>query len=64
VGENIKKFFVTLLELAAIFALAMYLIRLAVCYLSQVWWVLLILAVLVAAGWFGWKLWKERHGGW
>jgi len=62
-GEGIKKAVITVLEIAAIFALAMYLIRLAICYLSQVWWVLIILAALGAAGWFGWRWWKSRRGG-
>ena len=61
-GEGIKKAVMTVLEIAAIFALAMYLIRLAVCYLSQVWWVLLILGGLAAAGFFGWRWWKNRQG--
>jgi hypothetical protein len=61
-GENLKKAVMFVLEIAAILALAMYLFRLAVCYLSQIWWVLLLLAVLIAAGWFGWRWWKNRHG--
>ena len=59
--ESILKKF---LKYAAIAAFAMYLIRLAVCYLSQVWWVLVILAALGGAGYIGWKLWRRRHGGW
>jgi len=63
VGEKLKGYFMVLLEIAACFALAMYLIRLAICYLSQIWWALLILAVLVLAGILGWRWWKDRHGG-
>ena len=62
-GEKIKGYFMLFLEIAAVFALAMYLIRLAMCYLSQIWWVLVILVVLAAAGWFGWWWWKDHHGG-
>jgi hypothetical protein len=50
------------LKYAAMFAFGMYLIRLAVCYLSQVWWVLVILAALIVAGFIGWKLWQKYRG--
>ena len=63
-GEKIKGYFIVILEIAAVFALAMFLIRLGICYLSQIWWVLLILFVLLIAGLFGWHWWKEHHGGW
>ena len=57
--DILKKF----LKYAAIFAAAVFLIQLAVCWLSQIWWILLIIAILVAAGWFGWRWWKNHHGG-
>jgi hypothetical protein len=61
-GENVKKAMLTVLQIAAILALAMWLFRLAVCYLSKIWWVLLILAVIIAAGVFGWRWWKAHRG--
>jgi hypothetical protein len=60
-GEGLKKAVMAVLEIAAILALAMYLFRLAVCYLSRIWWVLLILALVIAAGIFGWRWWKNHH---
>jgi len=61
-SEGIKKGVMTFLQIAAVFALAMYLIRLAVCYLSQVWWVLVILAALGIAVAVGWRVWKSKRG--
>jgi len=58
----LKKAAVAVLEIAGIFALAMLLIRLAVCILSQVWWILAILAALGAAGYFGWRWLRNRRG--
>jgi predicted negative regulator of RcsB-dependent stress response len=52
-----------ILEAAAIFLLAMYLLRLAICYLSQIWWVLLTLVVLGIAFAVGWRIWKNKRGG-
>jgi len=63
-GEKIQSFFTRLLAAAALFALAMWLLRLGVCYLSHIWWVLLILAVLIVAGIVIWKTWRKWHGGW
>ena len=59
--EKVKGVFTKLLETAAIFALAVFLIRLAVCWLMQIWWVLIILAVLILAGFFGWHWWKTNR---
>ena len=58
-----KKLLARLLEAAAVFALAMFLIRLGVCYLSQVWWVLLILAGITIAVVVGWRLLKHQQNG-
>ena len=62
-GEKIKGYFMLFLEIAAVFALATFLLKLGICYLSQIWWALILLAILVAAGWFGWRWWKDHHGG-
>ena len=53
----------TVLEIAAIFLLAVYLLRLAICWLSQIWWILLIIAVLGIAVGVGWRIWKNKRGG-
>jgi hypothetical protein len=62
VSDKAKGPFITILEIAFILALAMFLLRLAICWLSQIWWVLLILAVLIAAGVIAYRWWKSRHG--
>ncbi len=55
-----KKFIVRLLEFCGIFALSAFLIRLGVCYIMQIWPVLLILAILAIAGIIGYRVWKHR----
>jgi len=60
-GDKATGYLKRFLEAAAIFALAIFLIKLAICWLISIWWILLILAVLVIAGVIGWKLWKRRH---
>jgi len=62
VEEKIKKTFWLVLEIALMFAAAMYLIKLGLCYLSQIWWGVLIIAALVIIGLFVWRWWKNRHG--
>jgi fatty acid desaturase len=63
--ERPKKFIVRLLESAAMFALAMFLIRLGICYLYEIWWVLVIIAVLTVGSIVGYRVWKRRaDGGW
>jgi len=59
----LKKGVTTLLEIAAIFLLAVYLLRLAICYLSQIWWILLIIAVVGIAAGVGWRIWKNKRDG-
>ena len=58
-----KKGVVTILEIAAIFLLAMYLLRLAICWLSQIWWIVLLLIVLGIAAGVGWRVWKNKRDG-
>jgi len=62
--EKIKGLFMYLLTIAAIFALAVYLIRLAFCWLSQIWWIIMLIAALVIAGIFIWRWWKNKYGEW
>jgi hypothetical protein len=60
VDEKPQKLIARLLEFAAMFALSMYLIKLGVCYLSEVWWILLILAALAVGGYAVYRLWRNR----
>ena len=55
-----KKLVARLLEFAVLFALSAFLIRLAVCYLLGVWWVLVILAAVSVAIIIGHRAWKNR----
>ena len=58
-----KKAVVSVLEVAAIFLLAMYLLRLAICYLSEMWWILLLIVVAGIAAGVGWRIWKNKRDG-
>lgn len=50
----------TVLEAAAIFLLAMYLLRLAICWLSEMWWVILIIVVVGIVIAVGYRVWKNK----
>jgi predicted negative regulator of RcsB-dependent stress response len=58
----VKKGVTTFLEIAAIFCLATFLLKLAICFLSQIWIALLVIVVLTAAGLFAWRWWKNHRG--
>ena len=49
-------------ETALIIAASGYLIRLGVRFFLEVWWVLLIIAAVMAGAAIGWRIWKNRHG--
>ena len=53
----------TVLECVAIFLLAIYLLQLAICWLSNIWWILVILVVLGIAGAVGWRIYKNKRDG-
>ena len=55
-----KKFITRILEFAALFALSAFLFRLAVCYILQIWPVLIILAVVAAGAAIGYRAWKNK----
>ncbi len=55
-----KKLIVRLLETCAIFALSTFLIRLGVCYLMQVWPVLLVLFIIAIAAIIIYRVWKHK----
>ena len=50
-----------ILEIAAIFALIAFLLNLGVCYLQEVWWVLLIIAVVIGVGVALYRIWKKKN---
>ena len=56
-----KSFLTKLLECAIILALSSYLIKLAVCYIVQIWPFLVIIAILVIAGFSAYNIWKHKH---
>ncbi|MDR1667860.1 MAG: hypothetical protein LBS03_09280 [Bacteroidales bacterium] len=47
-------------EFAAMFALSVFLVRLAILWLAQIWWILLILCVIAIGGIIGWRVWKQK----
>ncbi len=56
-----KKLITRILEFAGLFALSAFLMRLGVAYLREIWWVLLIIAIIVIVGGFLYRLWKRNH---
>jgi len=59
----VKKGVMTILEVAAIFLLAMYLLRIAICYMRQMWWIILLLVVIGIAVAVAWRIWKNKRDG-
>ncbi len=55
-----KKLITRILEFAGLIALSAFLVRLAVCYILEVWPVLLILTVLVGGCVIGFRIWRNR----
>lgn len=49
-----------MLELAFLFALSAFLVRLGVSYLLEVWPYLLIGTILIIAGIIGWRVYKHK----
>ncbi len=60
--EKPKKLITRILEFAGLFALSAFLLKLAVCYILQIWPVLLIIAIIVAAAVVGWHIWQNKVG--
>lgn len=56
-----KSLITRFLEIAIIFAIASYLIRLGVCYIVQVWPVLAIIATLILTGILIYRIWKKHN---
>ena len=59
-----KGFLTKLLECAIILVVSSYLIRLAVCYITQVWPALVIIATLVIGGVVAYRIWKKHDSNW
>ena len=59
-----KSFLTKLLECAIILVVSSYLIRLAVCYITQVWPALVIIATLVIGGVVVYRIWKKHDSNW
>lgn len=59
--EPPKKFTSRMLELAGLFALSAFLVRLGVYYLLAVWPYLLIGTILAIAGIIGWRVYKHKR---
>jgi hypothetical protein len=57
-----KRLIARIVECAVLLALSVFLIKLAVCWLMEIWWVLLIIAAVVVAGIIGWQIWKNKRG--
>jgi hypothetical protein len=55
-----KRLIQKLVEYAALFALTAYLLRLGVCYLKSIWWILIILIAVPAIAVIGFRIWKNR----
>ena len=58
--EKPKRLIAQIVEFAALFALAVFLIKLATAWITEIWWILLILAVIGVGGVIGWRLWKNK----
>jgi hypothetical protein len=50
-----------LLAAAAMLALSMWLVKMAVCLLAEVWWVLAIAGVATTIGILAWRFWRSRR---
>jgi hypothetical protein len=55
-----KKLIVRIMEAAVLFALSAFLIRLGVCYILEIWPVLLIIAAVTVGIVVGYRIWKNK----
>jgi hypothetical protein len=58
-----KRLIARMAEFAAMFALSVFLVRLAICWLAEIWWILTILCAIAIGGIIGWRVWKHK-GNW
>jgi hypothetical protein len=61
VGNQPRSIIKRILECAALFALSAFLIRLGVCWLTDIWRILLAIAAVTAAAVVGWRLWRSKR---
>jgi len=57
-----KRGAIRILEIAGIFALSALLLRLGAVLIAEVWWILLIIAIVAAGAVIGCRIWKNRSG--
>jgi len=55
-----KKLIARIVEYAFLLALAMFLIKLAICWLMEVWIVLLVVLVIASVAVIGFRAWKNK----
>lgn len=55
-----KKLTARFLEFAVSFALGAFLLRLGVAFLLEIWWMLVIVAVVATAAVIGFRMWRNR----
>jgi hypothetical protein len=48
-------------EFAAVFALSCFLFRIAVIWLKEMWWAVLLAGLLIAAVIAGYRIWKNNR---
>lgn len=59
--ESPKGLITRILELAFMLALSAYLIRTAAYWIQEVWPILLIIALIIAAIIIGFRIWRHKH---
>ena len=55
-----RKAIIRLLEFCALFALSVFLLRLGVAFLREIWWILLLIAIAAGGSVIGYRVWKSR----
>jgi hypothetical protein len=61
VEKEPKKLITKIFEFCALFALSVFLIRLGILYLSDIWWILALLAALAGVGIVCYRIWKHKN---
>lgn len=53
-----------ILEFAAAVAIGGWLIKLGIGFLTEVWWSIALILLLVVGGIIGYRIWKSKHDNW